>query len=122
MANSVYLAVCDALSHIVSRRAAENIVRDALRTIKSDPDAVTAREMQEMLKGQVFARLQQIITVAQARGEIKTLLQKLETLNISDKPSLSPEVMEGLEALRAEFAPYVKLEHRRVKRDRKSVV
>ena len=86
MANSVYLAVCDALSHIVSRRAAENIVRDALRTIKSDPDAVTAREMQEMLKGQVFARLQQIIPVAQARGEIKTLLQKLEALNISDKP------------------------------------
>jgi hypothetical protein len=121
MANSVYLAVCDALSHIVSRRAAENIVRDALRTIKSDPDAVTAREMQEMLKGQVFARLQQIIPVAQARGEIKTLLQKLETLNISDKPSLSPEVLEGLEALRAEFAPYLKLEHRRVKRIRAGI-
>jgi hypothetical protein len=121
MANSVYLAVCDALSHIVSRRAAENIVRDALRTIKSDPDAVTAREMQEMLKGQVFARLQQIIPVAQARGEIKTLLQKLEALNISDKPSLSPEVLEGLEALRAEFAPYVKLEHRRVKRIRAGI-
>jgi hypothetical protein len=121
MANSVYLAVCDALSHIVSRRAAENIVRDALRTIKSDPDAVTAREMQEMLKGQVFARLQQIIPVAQARGEIKTLLQKLESLNISDKPSLSPEVLEGLEALRAEFAPYLKLEHRRVKRIRAGI-
>jgi hypothetical protein len=121
MANSVYLAVCDALSHIVSRRAAENIVRDALRTIKSDPDAVTAREMQEMLKGQVFARLQQIIPVAQARGEIKTLLQKLEALNISDKPNLSPEVLEGLEALRAEFAPYLKLEHRRVKRIRAGI-
>ena len=53
MANSVYLAVCDALSHIVSRRAAENIVRDALRTARTDPDAVTAREMQDMLKGQV---------------------------------------------------------------------
>ena len=121
MANSVYLAVCDALSHIVSRRAAENIVRDALRTIKSDPDAVTAREMQEMLKGQVFARLQQIIPVAQARGEIKSLLQKLEALNIIDKPSLSPEVLEGLEALRAEFSPYVKLEHRRVKRIRAGI-
>ena len=121
MANSVYLAVCDALSHIVSRRAAENIVRDALRSIKSDPDAVTAREMQEMLKGQVFARLQQIIPVAQARGEIKSLLQKLEALNISDKSSLSPEVLEGLEALRAEFAPYLKLEHRRVKRIRAGI-
>jgi hypothetical protein len=121
MANSVYLVVCDALSHIVSRRAAENIVRDALRTIKSDPDAVSAREMQEMLKGQVFARLQQIIPVAQARGEIKTLLHKLEALNISDKPSLSPEVLEGLEALRAEFAPYLKLEHRRVKRIRAGI-
>jgi hypothetical protein len=121
MANSVYLVVCDALSHIVSRRAAENIVRDALRTIKSDPDAVTPREMQDMLKGQVFARLQQIIPVAQARGEIKTLLQKLEALNASEKPVLSPEVLEGLEALRAEFAPFVKLEHRRVKRIRAGI-
>jgi hypothetical protein len=121
MANSVYLAVCDALSHIVSRRAAENIVRDALRTIKSDPDAVTAREMQDMLKGQVFARLQQIIPVAQARGEIKTLLQKLEALNASEKPTLSPEVLEGLDALRAEFAPFVKLDHRRVKRIRAGI-
>jgi hypothetical protein len=121
MANSVYLAVCDALSHIVSRRAAENIVRDALRTARTDPDAVTAREMQDMLKGQVFARLQQIIPVAQARGEIKTLLQKLEALNASEKPSLSPEVLEGLEALRAEFAPFVKLEHRRVKRIRAGI-
>jgi hypothetical protein len=121
MANSVYLAVCDALSHIVSRRAAENIVRDALRTARTDPDAVTAREMQDMLKGQVFARLQQIIPVAQARGEIKSLLQKLEALNASEKPSLSPEVLEGLEALRAEFAPFVKLEHRRVKRIRAGI-
>jgi hypothetical protein len=121
MANSVYLAVCDALSHIVSRRAAENIVRDALRTARTDPDAVTAREMQDMLKGQVFARLQQIIPVAQARGEIKTLLQKLEAMNVSEKPSLSPEVLEGLEALRAEFAPFAKLEHRRVKRIRAGI-
>ena len=121
MANSVYLAVCDALSHIVSRRAAENIVRDALRTARTDPDAVTAREMQDMLKGQVFARLQQIIPVAQARGEIKSLLQKLEALNANEKPSLSPEVLEGLEALRAEFAPFVKLEHRRVKRIRAGI-
>jgi hypothetical protein len=121
MANSVYLAVCDALSHIVSRRAAENIVRDALRTARTDPDAVTAREMQDMLKGQVFARLQQIIPVAQARGEIKTLLQKLEAMNVNEKPSLSPEVLEGLEALRAEFAPFVKLEHRRVKRIRAGI-
>ena len=121
MANSVYFAVCDALSHIVSRRAAENIVRDALRTARTDPDAVTAREMQDMLKGQVFARLQQIIPVAQARGEIKTLLQKLEAMNVNEKPSLSPEVLEGLEALRAEFAPFVKLEHRRVKRIRAGI-
>ena len=121
MANSVYLAVCDALSHIVSRRAAENIVRDALRTARTDPDAVTAREMQDMLKGQVFARLQQIIPVAQARGEIKSLLQKLEALNANEKPTLSPEVLEGLEALRAEFAPFVKLEHRRVKRIRAGI-
>ena len=121
MANSVYLTVCDALSHIVSRRAAENIVRDALRVGRTNPDQVTPREMQDLLKGQVFARLQQIIPVAQARGEIKTLLAKLEKMAKAAPKALSPEILEGLEALRAEFEPFSGLEHPRAERIRAGV-
>ena len=121
MANSVYLTVCDALSHIVSRRAAENIVRDALRVGRTNPDQVTPREMQDLLKGQVFARLQQIIPVAQARGEIKTLLGQLEKMAKAAPKTLSPEVREGLEALRAEFEPYEGLEHPRAQRIRSGI-
>jgi predicted regulator of Ras-like GTPase activity (Roadblock/LC7/MglB family) len=104
MPNRVYLTVCDALSNIVSRRAAENIVADALRLAGTNPDQVSARQMQVLLRGTVFARLQQIIPVAQAKGEIRVILTKLESGFMESRPSLlSPEVLEGLEAIKAEF-------------------
>jgi predicted regulator of Ras-like GTPase activity (Roadblock/LC7/MglB family) len=104
MPNHVYLTVCDALSNIVSRRAAENIVADALRGTGTNPDKVSALEMQVLLRGRVFARLQQIIPVAQAKGEIRVILSKLETDLVESKPAtLSPEVLEGLDAIKAEF-------------------
>ncbi len=109
MANSVYNTVCDALSRIVSRRAAENIVSEALRGAKTDANRVTAKEMQALLKSAVFARLQQIIPVAQAKGEIKQILSTLEKFFDRPNPALSPEVLEGLAALQNEFRPYAKL-------------
>jgi hypothetical protein len=114
MANNVYLTVCDALSLIVSRRAAENIVRDALALAQMDIDQVTVHEMQDLLRGRIFARLQTIMPVAQARGEIRTLLSKLESTVRKVLP-LTPEVLEGLEALRNEFAPYQNLDHARAR-------
>ena len=117
MANSVYNTVCDALSGIVSRRAAENIVREALLSAKTDPDRVTAAEMQSLLKSAVFARLQQIIPVAQAKGEIKQILTRLEkSFSPPKTPLLTPEVLEGLTALQAEFRPYAKLSQPRAQR------
>jgi hypothetical protein len=112
MANNVYLTVCDALSLIVSRRAAENIVRDALALAQMDVDQVTVHEMQDLLRGRIFARLQTIMPVAQARGEIRLLLSKLESTVRKVLP-LTPEVLEGLDALRQEFAPYQSLDHAR---------
>jgi hypothetical protein len=110
MANNIHRTVCDALSLIVSRRAAENIVRDALALEKMDADRITAREMQDLLRGRIFARLQTIMPVAQARGEVKLLLSKLESSMRKVLP-LTPEVLEGLDALQAEFAPYQNLDH-----------
>lgn len=112
MANNVYLTVCDALSLIVSRRAAENIVRDALALSGTDGDKVTVREMQDLLRGRIFARLQTIMPVAQARGEIKVLLARLEA-SVRTVLPLTPEVLEGLDALRADFAPFVTSDHPR---------
>ena len=104
MPNRVYSTVCDALSNIISRRAAENIVADALRKAGMTPDDVSALEMQVLLRGTVFSRLQQIIPVGQAKGEIRVILTKLEAGLTEAKPSmLSPEVLEGLEAIKAEF-------------------
>jgi predicted regulator of Ras-like GTPase activity (Roadblock/LC7/MglB family) len=115
MPNRVYLTVCDALSNIVSRRAAENIVADALRGTGTNPDQVSALEMQVLLRGRVFARLQQIIPVAQAKGEIRVILSKLESSFMEAKPStLSPEVLEGLDAIKAEFRMFANSANPRV--------
>lgn len=110
MVNSVYALVCEALSGLISRRAAENVVRDALRSAGKSVDRVTAREMQELLKGRIFERLQTIIPVTQARGEVRTLLRQLDAM-LAERRPLGPELLEGLEALRAEFAPYAGAEH-----------
>ena len=78
MANLVYNMVCDAFADLISRRAAENLVKEALRDIGSNPDRVTALEMQELLRKGIFKRLQKIIPVVKAKGEIKRLLRNLE--------------------------------------------
>jgi hypothetical protein len=101
MANQTYNLVCEALSRIVSRKAAENIVSDALRSAKLTPQDVRPEQMQALLKSVVFARLQQIIPVAQAKGEIRQILNALET-QFSSR-AFSPEVEEGWNALREEF-------------------
>jgi hypothetical protein len=102
MANQTYNLVCDALSRIVSRKAAENIVSDALRSAKIAPQDVRPEQMQALLKNVVFARLQQIIPVAQAKGEIRQILTALEN-QFSNSRAFSPEVEEGWNALREEF-------------------
>ncbi len=103
MPNAAYDLVCDALSRIVSRRAAENMVSDALRAAKLSPQNVRPAEMQALLKGVVFVRLQQIIPVAQAKGEIRQILNQLEGQFMAAR-AFSPEVEEGWNALRLEFA------------------
>jgi hypothetical protein len=101
MANQTYNLVCEALSRIVSRKAAENIVSDALRNAKISPQEVRPEQMQSVLKSVVFARLQQIIPVAQAKGEIRQILNALES-QFSSR-AFSPEVEEGWNALREEL-------------------
>jgi len=76
MANRIYNTVCDAFTRFVSRRAAENLLTDALRTIGAAPDTVTVGQMEALLKGVVFRRLQTIIPVVRARGEIRQILDQ----------------------------------------------
>ncbi len=92
MANLVYNMVCDAFAGMISHRAAENLVKDALRDIGSHPDRVTALEMQELLRRGIFKRLQKIIPTMQAKGEIKRLLRQIEkTLAQPQSPTTEGE-------------------------------
>jgi hypothetical protein len=78
--------------------------------------------MGSLLKSAVFARLQQIIPVAQAKGEIKAILTQLErSFETKPNPALSPEVLEGLAAIQNEFRPYAKLSQPRAQRLLKSI-
>ncbi len=120
MANAVYDVVCDALSRIVSRRAAENIVREALRTTQATPESVSLIEMQILLKSSVFARLQQIIPVAQAKGEIRQILTRLDTAFTQQK-QLPPEIEEGWTALREEFRRLSRTDSNRAQRLAQSI-
>ena len=120
MANEVYNIVCDALSRLVSHRAAENIVSDALRGAKLSPQTVRPEQMQALLKSVVFARLQQIIPVAQAKGEIRQILNALEAQFLAAQ-TFSPEVEEGWIALRGEFARVTDQRSPRAQRLQKSI-
>jgi hypothetical protein len=120
MANPVYDVVCDALSRIVSRRAAENIVREALRTTQATPESVSLIEMQIILKSSVFARLQQIIPVAQAKGEIRQILTRLDTA-FGQQKQLPPEIEEGWSALRDEFRRLSRTDSQRAQRLAQSI-
>ncbi len=121
MANEVYNIVCDALSRIVSHRAAENIVSDALRAAKLAPQTVRPEQMQALLKSVVFHRLQQIIPVAQAKGEIRQILNALEAQFLAAR-TFSPEVEEGWVALREEFARVTDQRSPRAQRLQKSIL
>lgn len=94
MANLVYNMVCDAFADLISRRAAENLVKEALRDIGSHPDRVTALEMQELLRKGIFKRLQKIIPVMKAKGEIKRLLRNLEKTLAQPTPGAGTEDSE----------------------------
>ena len=56
MPNVAYDLVCDALSRIVSRRAAENMVSDALRGARLTVADVRPDQMKGLLKSVVLDR------------------------------------------------------------------
>ncbi len=90
MANSIYATVCDALSLIISKRAAENIVREGLNSIGADPERITLGEMRKVLSTNVLPKLEQVIPLNQARREVKLLLAQLEGSNRGAAVAVAP--------------------------------
>lgn len=78
MTNAVYTPIVRALSGIVSERAAETMLRAALREQGLSPEAVTAAEMQRVLSGPLLVRLSGLLPEARARTELGRMAGRLQ--------------------------------------------
>lgn len=78
MQNPVYSMVSEALARVVSERAADNMLRAALREASLVPEHVTAPEMQRVLVGPLQRRLSALMPPARARQELSALSMELQ--------------------------------------------
>lgn len=79
MTNAVYTLIVRALSGIVSERAAETLLRAALREQGLTPENVNAAEMQGVLFGPLLTRLSGVLPPQRARAELQQLSGRLQT-------------------------------------------
>nr|WP_216323844.1 roadblock/LC7 domain-containing protein [Deinococcus aestuarii] len=77
MTNAVYNLTVRTLSGIVSERAAETMLRAALREQGLAPEGVSARDMGRVLEGPLLGRLSGVLPAAQARAELGALARQL---------------------------------------------
>ncbi|ABF44359.1 MULTISPECIES: roadblock/LC7 domain-containing protein [Deinococcus] len=78
MTNAVYTLIVRALSGIVSERAAETLLRAALREQGLTAEGVTAGEMQRVLSGPLLTRLSGVLPPERARAELGNLAAQLQ--------------------------------------------
>ena len=77
MPTPVYTLVINALSSSVSERAADTMLRAALKDAQLGPDSVTAQEMQSVLSGPLLRRLTTVLPQAQATLDLRLLSRKV---------------------------------------------
>lgn len=78
MTNAVYSMIVRALAGSVSERAAETMLRAALREQNLTSEGVSALEMQRVLSGPLLNRLSVVLPQARARAELRALASRLE--------------------------------------------
>ncbi len=81
MPTPVYTLVINALSSSVSERAADTMLRAALKDAQLGPDSVTAQEMQSVLSGPLLRRLTTVLPQAQATLDLRLLSRKVAEQN-----------------------------------------
>jgi predicted regulator of Ras-like GTPase activity (Roadblock/LC7/MglB family) len=77
MPTPVYTLVVNALSNSVSARAADTMLKAALKDAQVSPDSVTAHEMQEVLSGSLLRRLASVLPQAQASRDLRALSRRV---------------------------------------------
>ncbi|WP_309571454.1 roadblock/LC7 domain-containing protein [Deinococcus sp.] len=82
MTNAVYTMIVRALGRLVSDRAAESMLRTALRDLRLSPDTVTGADMQRVLSGPLLSRLSTVLPHERARQELLGLSRQLESTDV----------------------------------------
>ncbi len=77
MPTPVYTLVINALSSSVSERAADTMLKAALKDAQFSPDSVTAQEMQTVLSGPLLRRLASVLPQAQASRDLRALSRRI---------------------------------------------
>ena len=77
MPTPVYTLVINALSGSVSERAADTMLKAALRDAHASPENVTAQEMQAVLSGPLLRRLAGVLPQAQASRDLLSLSRRI---------------------------------------------
>ncbi|WP_407569770.1 roadblock/LC7 domain-containing protein [Deinococcus altitudinis] len=77
MPTPVYTLVVNALSSSVSARAADTMLKAALKDAQVSPDGVTASEMQAVLSGPLLRRLASVLPQAQASRDLRALSRRV---------------------------------------------
>jgi|GEM_PF-5043245 len=91
MQNPVYSMVSEALARVVSERAADHMLRAALKDARLSPDQVTAEEMQKVLAGPLTERLATVMPPNRARQELSVLASRIQSM-YPKAPTLFPEM------------------------------
>ena len=81
MPTPVYILVVDALCGSVSERAAETMLRDALKDAQLAADTVTPQEMQAVLSGPLLRRLSAVLPSQQAGRTLRSVSRRVVEKN-----------------------------------------
>ncbi|WP_425146890.1 roadblock/LC7 domain-containing protein [Deinococcus sp.] len=77
MPTPVYILVVDALSGSVSERAADTMLRDALKDAQLAAESVTPQEMQAVLSGPLLRRLSAVLPPQQAGRTLRSISRRV---------------------------------------------
>lgn len=80
MANEIYSTALDDLAVLISRQAADGVLKRALEARDSDPDRVDASTMSRVLRGHVRRRLERSLPRAGVRRHLAALDARLAAL------------------------------------------
>lgn len=88
MPNEVYATAHRELLAMVSPRAAERMLNDALSSVGVTPEAVTARQMRALITGRIQYDLRTIIPSSGSNRVLRTIMEVLRAMS----PTTDPDV------------------------------